>query len=273
MKGPAGGIASATLLHSQQWAAFRLRERRARFGDWTTDIATVVRQVDGFRTARARAAWLSANQNSIHALNTPVQQIESFVVLLDAGGSDASQAELVGRLKREIDRLKEVVVGLSAGPGLRTPPSQTAWTSVIDSARTEAAAQEIKIYVAGGLGAQTGMLGVPGDLLCESVRELVRNSAKAMHRANIDTPTVTIEFVQQRVGIDRRAIIRISDNGPGVPADLEAKIFEEGFSISGFGGRGLYEMRRRLELHHSSVIYVSENESEGAVFEINVPEV
>lgn len=74
----------------------------------------------------------------------------------------------------------------------------------------------------------------------------------------------------------RTAVVRVSDNGPGVPEDRRAEIFTEGWTTKeppahGQRGIGLALVRRLAERYGGSVA-VGERPGGGAVFTVTVPD-
>lgn len=68
------------------------------------------------------------------------------------------------------------------------------------------------------------------------------------------------------------AVLRISDDGKGIPDEIKNKIFEEGFS-AGYGtGIGLFLVKKVVEIYGGSV-KVADNYPSGAVFEVRLPRV
>jgi signal transduction histidine kinase len=69
---------------------------------------------------------------------------------------------------------------------------------------------------------------------------------------------------------DKTAILRISDNGPGVPAEIHKKIFEKLFTTKKAGtGIGLYESKEIIESYGGTVRLASEISN--SCFEISFP--
>ena len=66
-------------------------------------------------------------------------------------------------------------------------------------------------------------------------------------------------------------VIRISDNGVGIPNEIKNRIFEEGFTTGNGTGLGLYISKKILEVYNGEIV-VRDNEPRGAVFEIKIPE-
>lgn len=70
---------------------------------------------------------------------------------------------------------------------------------------------------------------------------------------------------------DQMIVLRVSDNGPGVPVSLQERIFEVGFSTDpDSGGWGLYLIQSHLEDNDSSIRLLSDSQ-DGATFEIRFP--
>jgi signal transduction histidine kinase len=69
-----------------------------------------------------------------------------------------------------------------------------------------------------------------------------------------------------------RVIVRVSDNGPGIPAEIRARIFDPFFTTKEVGkGSGLgLDITRRLVLRHRGTIEVRTDET-GTVFEVTLP--
>ncbi len=94
------------------------------------------------------------------------------------------------------------------------------------------------------------------------VDNLMRNAV--MHSKK-DRVKITIEvFSSGRFGV-----MRIKDDGVGIPDSLKEMVFEEGFSTSNSTGLGLYIVKKVIELLHGE-IEVYDNEPTGAVFEIKI---
>lgn len=104
------------------------------------------------------------------------------------------------------------------------------------------------------------------DLIHFCLRTVLRNSVQ---HADIDDPAVRID-VSRTNGF---AAIRIADNGPGIPEDLDRSVFGEGVSsLDDEGhGQGLFLTRRIVEDIHGGGVRVDESERGGAEFEIKLP--
>ena len=91
---------------------------------------------------------------------------------------------------------------------------------------------------------------------------LFRNSAEYAEK----DVRVTIEITNQ----DDFVYITFSDDGPGVSADIESKLFEKGASTTG-GGFGLYLTKKVIEGYGGKIEYLPDNNQPGATFRIQLP--
>ena len=104
---------------------------------------------------------------------------------------------------------------------------------------------------------------IDADLLKQAALNVIQNGAQAM--PNGGRLDVILE-------IDRRfAILRILDEGVGIPDDLREKIFDLYFTTKSEGsGIGLAMTYRILQLHHGS-IEVKSRECLGTEFRLHIP--
>jgi signal transduction histidine kinase len=63
-------------------------------------------------------------------------------------------------------------------------------------------------------------------------------------------------------------VIRVADNGPGIPREIRSRVFEPGFSTKKSGwGIGLSLAKRIVEENHGGNLTLASSE-QGAAFEI-----
>ncbi|WP_440772737.1 histidine kinase N-terminal 7TM domain-containing protein [Natronorubrum sp. DTA28] len=101
--------------------------------------------------------------------------------------------------------------------------------------------------------------------LASAVSNMLRNAV--LHNDK-EVPTVHISVAID----DGRACVRIADNGPGIPAELQDRIFDRGVKgeHSGGSGLGLHLVQTFLSWYGGSV-EMEDNEPEGTVFKIELP--
>jgi signal transduction histidine kinase len=110
------------------------------------------------------------------------------------------------------------------------------------------------------------------DLVLEVVlNNLIRNSyywaSRDDKKAIVRLDAETRSYTDNEGKTQTDTVLRVEDNGPGIPEGKRQKVFEPGFSGRNSTGIGLYLCRANLEQNYSS-IQVSDRPSElgGAVF-------
>jgi two-component system NtrC family sensor kinase len=97
------------------------------------------------------------------------------------------------------------------------------------------------------------------------ILNLLTNAVDAMPAGG----TLAIETVHGAGG----AILRVTDSGPGIPAEVRPRIFEPFFTTKTHGkgtGLGLAICRRIVEAHGGS-IQIGDTPGGGATFEVTLP--
>ncbi|PWE17764.1 histidine kinase [Marinicauda salina] len=114
-----------------------------------------------------------------------------------------------------------------------------------------------------GEAAETVALDADYDQLYRLFLNLARNAFAA------GASSVVIQPDQDRSTADMIAIT-VCDDGPGLPADAEATLFEEKSWRSDASGLGL-SIAREIALAHGGELRLVENGPEGACFELRLP--
>jgi len=107
------------------------------------------------------------------------------------------------------------------------------------------------------------LANIDADLLKQAVLNVIQNGAQAMQHGG------TLEVILEE---DRKtAVLRIGDEGPGIPEEIREKIFDLYFTTKSEGsGIGLAMTYRILQLHHGSVEVQSKAER-GTEFQLRIP--
>jgi signal transduction histidine kinase len=108
---------------------------------------------------------------------------------------------------------------------------------------------------------------VDADLLKQAVLNVIQNGAQAMpNGGNLD---VVLE--EDTAPGANTAVLRIADQGPGIPEEIRGKIFDLYFTTKGGGsGIGLAMTYRILQLHNGSIEVQSE-QGHGTEFQLRIP--
>ena len=117
---------------------------------------------------------------------------------------------------------------------------------------------------------------IPGrrpELLADQVMieqvllNLMRNGIEAMAEAPADRRRLTVKLSQR----ENQMEIRVIDNGPGIPPEVEEKLFTPLFSTKADGmGMGLSICRSIIEFHHGR-LWVESNPEGGSIFVMTLP--
>ena len=121
------------------------------------------------------------------------------------------------------------------------------------------------ITVKQGVPGDLPMVSIDGQQISQVLVNLIINAAQAVDHQGV----VTI-----RVGeADQHLEIQVSDNGCGIPEDIQKTIFEPFISTkseSGGIGLGLYICKEIIEAHGGTIL-VDSKEGEGTTFTISLP--
>ncbi len=192
-----------------------------------------------------------------HELRNPlaaaVVSISLVNELVDEG--DPRRAHL-SRALVELERVADLLTSLLAFGRAGAPEQRSAGLAQLVrrvAERVHPALVEIR--------APTDEVFVQGDprLLEQAVENLVRNSIAA--------GATLVEIMVDREPCE--AVLHIEDNGPGVPTDLNDRIFMPMVSGRGSSGLGLAMAREIIEAHGGSLTLLPTNS--GALFRISLP--
>jgi signal transduction histidine kinase len=245
----------------EQFGAGQLNYRVAVTG--RDEVAAVA---SSFNVAAARVEALvhshqSLLANASHELRSPLARMKMAVSMLE----DASPAQR-GKLKQEIDTnvaeldalVEEVLLAsrLDATPVVeRHEPVELLAMAAEEAARVDAAVD----------GTPTTVLG-EDRLLRRALRNLLENA----RRYGGNEVEVSVESHADR------AVVRVSDRGPGVPEAMRDRIFESFFRLPGHaeqaGGVGLgLSLVKQIAQRHGGSVRCEGREGGGSCFVLSVP--
>jgi signal transduction histidine kinase len=218
--------------------------------------------------AERERVWAGMARESAHQLGTPLSSLAGWVELLEEGAGVPATRTVAVNMRADIERLDRVAHRFERiGRERRTEPVDLhALVDRITSyfrARVPTLAHAVKIDVA----AHAEPVAVRGDavLLEWAFEVLVKNAVDALAGRGGRI------IVAARARPDGGAIVTVSDDGPGIPRELRARIFEPGFSTKQSGwGIGLSLARRIVEESHGGTLRLASTDR-GASFEIILP--
>ncbi|MDF2775322.1 MAG: ATP-binding region ATPase domain protein [Geminicoccaceae bacterium] len=204
----------------------------------------------GLRT-RERAdrekVWAGMARESAHQLGTPLSSLSGWLELLGEHEGDPMTAKAIGHMRGDLDRLERVAHRFEriGRPPRRDPVDVRELVEHVGGyfrARVPTLAHAVEIAASGG----DEPLIVHGDavLLEWALEALMKNAVDALAGRG-----GRIYITSTRVPEGVR--IRVADDGPGIPRELRARVFDPGFSTKDHGwGVGLSLARRIIEENH-----------------------
>ena len=209
-----------------------------------------------------------------HELRTPLTSVLANLELLAAELED-EQAEIAGSALRSSQRMRRLVGDLlllaRADAGRRSPRRPTDLAAVVREAAAEAAAlageHELELVLPEDGEA---MVSASADDLHRLVRNLIENAV---------THTAPGTDVRVIVEGDRREIaLTVEDDGPGIPADLRARLFDRfvrapSGAQTDVAGSGLgLAIVHAVAVSHGGSVALADSDS-GARFVVRLPAV
>jgi two-component system OmpR family sensor kinase len=208
-----------------------------------------------------------------HELRSPLARLQIALGL--ARRPNANLEQEFDRIEQETARLDELIGEILSLSRLDDPARATVMEPVnleelietqVDNARVEAEPRSIHVLIRA-----MAPLSIQGDreLLYRAVENVLRNAVR------FSPPGGMVEVAVE--GTIEQAMIRIRDYGPGVPAELLARIFEPFFCVASARNResagygiGLAITARVAALHGGSV-RARNAEDGGLIVEIALP--
>jgi signal transduction histidine kinase len=223
--------------------------------------------VYAFRT-RERAdrekVWAGMARESAHQLGTPLSSLSGWLELLGEREGDPMTAKAIEHMRGDLDRLERVAHRFER---IGRPPRQDSVDArqLVEQvggyfrARVPTLAHAVDIAASGGDEA----LMIHGDavLLEWALEALMKNAVDALAGRG-----GRIYITSARVPEGVR--IRVADDGPGIPRELRARVFDAGFSTKDHGwGVGLSLARRIIEENHGGQLMLVPS-PRGATFDV-----
>lgn len=270
-------------------------------GDYSTklgisgedEIAVLAREFDAMaRSLAEREAQLAQKQEALlraerlaaagrvsaqvaHEVRNPLSSIGLNVEMLGdqleaatfPDAKDASEARhLLASVTREVDRITEITeeylkLARLPAPVLRSEDLVAIVESVAGFSREEL--ERAKVSIALEVPEAPLLVQADEGQLRQVFLNLFRNAREAMAAGGALSVTVRREGAE--------AIVRVADTGPGLPAEVRARLFEPFFSTKARGsGIGLSLSRQIVEAHGGR-IGLDESVTQGAAFVMRFP--
>jgi len=188
-----------------------------------------------------------------------------------AMSGDPQVAAAMPRLERALDRAARLTTEVLAYGKTEEPiPNRviTPLRAAVDAATEDAGLARAKVKTIGNIKGSDEILADP-DQLHRILLNLLKNARQAITSVPGHEGVIHIDL-GHRPGLD---IIRVRDNGPGVPERLKESLFQPFMGGGRQGGTGLgLAISKELAQAHGGDLVLTRTGPEGTTFEVILPE-
>ena len=217
------------------------------------------------RNNEKRHIWVGMARETAHQLGTPVSALLGWVDLIQ--DSPEKVEEMIPEIKLDLKRLEQInrrFSNMGSTPELVNTDLSENLERVINYLNRRMPSLGRKVTLINDL--ESGIFfPANSSLLAWSIENIVINSIDS-----IDNDRGLVDISLKK--IDDRIIIRIKDNGRGIPKKDWRNIFRPGFSTKATGwGLGLSLSSRIIQdIHHGKIKVVESTQNKGTLIEITL---
>ncbi len=208
-----------------------------------------------------------------HEVRNPINNISTSLQLLEIKHPDDEEIQKqIGRMKHDCDRLTVLINKILSYSKITEHiliplDFKIFIENLMDSWQYRLEREKIESR----LNIPEGMPKINADenALEQVFANLISNAARAMREQDNGVLGIKVESVEDK-GVIRHINIIISDNGPGIPKDIQEKIFKPFFTTNNDGtGLGLAVSKRIISSHNGEITLKSF--PAGTIFNIKLP--
>jgi two-component system, OmpR family, sensor kinase len=237
-----------------------------------------------FNTAASRIEALVGSHKSLlanasHELRSPLTRIKMGLELMHGSQSDAALQRLKDEISRNINELDQLIAEILLASRLDSAQADVGTFETVDLTGLAAeecakSGAELQVLSETAIAVQ----GVP-KLLRRLMRNLLENANRyaIKNTAALGAESVVLTLAIEGVGDNKKAVLRVTDHGPGVPAELRERIFEPFYRAPGASerdggvGLGLALVKSIAQRHGGSVRCEAAASGQGACFVVTLP--
>ncbi|MEO7086773.1 MAG: HAMP domain-containing sensor histidine kinase [Gemmatimonadaceae bacterium] len=209
--------------------------------------------------------WAGMARESAHQLGTPLSSLSGWIELLEDSSTEPLSQKAVVNMRADLVRLERVANRFERIG--REPKFEEIDVGGIIERMTKYFQSRVPtlvnpITVEGEIAPNLAVVRGDGVLLEWAIEVLTKNAIDALAGRGGHV------WLSAKAGPDDAVVIRVADDGPGIPKDLRDRVFEPGFSTKKSGwGIGLSLAKRIVEENHGGKLALA-NTEHGATFEI-----
>jgi len=241
----------------------------------TANASTAVR-LQMAREAREREERLTTIgrllSGVIHDLKNPLTVISGYVQLMQQAETREQRdehAELILKQFDHISTMQREVLEFARGEKsvlVRKVYLQKFWSEVKTQLEALLARYEVELVVD---VQDKGTARFDEGRITRAVHNLARNAAEAMGDRG---GKFTVRVMREKDADDHALVMTFSDNGPGIPKDIEHRLFQSFVTSGKKGGTGLgLAIVKKIVEEHGGEISVHST-SKGATFKVRLPQ-
>jgi hypothetical protein len=207
-----------------------------------------------------------------HEIKNPLNAISLHLDLLRArlGGPDeevTSELDILSKEVRRLDRVVKTFLDFSRPVDVKLEEVDLAALAREVAELMVPQARLANIALEFGSPEKTAEIRGDPDMLKQVILNLVTNALDAMTAAKTANGFLKLGVFRE----DESVILQVADNGPGIPGDLRAKVFQLYFTTKPKGsGIGLAMTYRAVQLHNGTIDFSSED-GRGTTFRLHFP--
>jgi PAS domain S-box-containing protein len=200
-----------------------------------------------------------------HEIRNPLSSISLNVELLEdeLGASSDEARNLIRSVLKELDRLNDIVSEYLQFSRFPKPHLNRGHVDEVIRELVQSFKAPEKIHLEMSLIPSSPEVWIDERLLRQVLENLLRNGAEAIEgqgSLRVETDVT-----------DRFLVIRVRDTGPGIPAEIQARLFEPFFTTKAHGtGLGL-ATSQQIIFEHNGHLVVESQPGKGSTFSILLP--
>jgi two-component system, OmpR family, sensor kinase len=229
-----------------------------------------------FNTAASRIEALVGSHKSLlanasHELRSPLTRIKMGLELMRGSQSEESLQRLKDEISRNINELDQLIAEILLASRLDSAQADVGSFETVDLTGLAAeecakSGAELQVLSESAIAVQ----GVP-KLLRRLMRNLLENANRYAKTGQTQAAVLSLQLDAKQV------TLRVTDHGPGVPAELRERIFEPFYRAPGASerdggvGLGLALVKSIAQRHGGNVRCEAAASGQGACFVVTLP--